>query len=165
MSGLKLNHTKIEDAIIEHLKGEVQESALQFVAHLNENQLIPIMRPGSDYGKIPYDGHYLGWVRLEPNKWYFEIFNFLNFHDFNDEDEEFKQAVYDHVDICSAPCHDQCWRAKDVKIFGKEFKSVCSQHSHSFENPDNKTIKHIKKLIEYSKKTKPYPQQYHPNNL
>jgi hypothetical protein len=42
---------------------------------------------------------------------------------------------------------------------------VCSQHSRAFVNPDGKTIEHIKKLIEYSKKTVPYAQQYHANNL
>ncbi len=95
----------------------------------------------------------------------FQIFNFLDFGDFSDEDEEFTKAVHDHVSICNAPCHDECWRAKDVKIFGKEFKSVCSQHSRDFVNPDNKAIEHIKKLIEYSKKTTPYVQQYHPTHL
>ena len=48
---------------------------------------------------------------------------------------------------------------------GKEFKSVCSQHSHDFINPDGKTIEYIKKLIDYSKQTTPYEQQYHPNFL
>jgi hypothetical protein len=156
------DYTKIEDAMTELLDGELQENALKLAAYLTENQLTANMSAG---GKIPFNGHNLGWIRVEgKNEWLFEIFNFLDFGDFSDDDEEFAKAVHDHVNICESPCHDECWRAKDVKIFGKEFKSVCSQHSRAFVNPDAKMIEHIKKLIEYSKKTTPYPQQYHPNN-
>jgi hypothetical protein len=154
-------YTIIEDAIVELLDGELQENALNFVAYLNENQLTPNM---SAWGKIPYNGYNLGWMSVEENAWSFQVFNFLDFGKFNDEDEAFTKAIHDHVKICIAPCHDECWRAKDVKIFGKEFKSVCSQHSQDFVNPDSNTIEYIKKLIDYSKKTVPYVQQYHPNN-
>ena len=161
MSEQKYN--KIEDAITELLDGELQENALKFAAYLDESQLTPNM---DAWGKIPFNGYNLGWMRVEgKNNWLFEIFDYLHFGDFSDEDEDFTKSVHDHVGICDAPCHDECWRAKDVKIFGKEFKSVCSQHSRAFVNPDGKTIEHIKKLIEYSKKTTPYSQQYHPNNL
>jgi len=160
---MEKKYNKIEDAIIEQLDGELQENALKFAAHLNESELTPNM---SAWGKISYDGHNLGWMQVKgKDKWLFEIFNFLEFGKFTDDDEEFTKVIHDHVKICNAPCHDECWRAKDAKVFGKEFKSICSQHSRAFVNPDSKTIEHIKKLIEYSKKTKPYPQQYHPNFL
>jgi len=156
-------YNKIEDAIMELLDGELQENALELADYLSQNQLTPNM---SAWGKIPYNGYNLGRMGVEgESKWSFEIFDYLHFGDFSDEDEAFTKAVHDHVSICEAPCHDECWRAKDVKIFGKEFKSVCSQHSRAFENPDSKTIGHIKKLIAYSKKTTPYAEQYHPNNL
>ncbi|MDR0475935.1 MAG: hypothetical protein LBH43_19995 [Treponema sp.] len=156
-------YNKIEEAIIELLDGALQENALKFADYLNENQLMLNM---SAWGKFSYNGYNFGHMWIEgKNNWFFEIFDFLHFGGFNDEDEEFIKAVHDHVKICNAPCHDECWRAKDVKIFGKKFKSVCSQHSRFFENPDGKTIEHIKKLIEYSKKTVPYEQQYHPNNF
>ena len=167
-------YNKIEDAIIEFLDGESQQNALELVAYLNENELAPTMVPyemdnGKTIGcKIPYNGHYLGWILVKNNKWLFQIFNYLDFGESvhtEEKDEDFKKAIYDHVKLCGSPCHDQCWRAKDVKIFGKEFKSVCSQHSHDFVNPDSKTIEHIKKLIEYSKNTTPYAQQHHPNFL
>ena len=157
------NYSGIEDAITELLDGELRENALKLAAYLNENQLIPNT---AAWGYIPFNGYNIGRMTVEEkNNWEFEIFDYLHFGDFIDGDEEFTKAVHDHVNICHAPCHDECWRAKDVKIFGKEFKSVCSQHSRAFVNPDGKTIDHIKKLIEYSKKTVPYAQQYHPNNL
>ena len=168
-------YNRIEDAIVELLEGELQEQALNFVAYLNENELTPIPLPyemdnGKTIGsKIPYNGHYLGWVLIKENgEWCFQIFNYLDFGESihsEEKDEEFKKIIYDHVKICKSPCHDQCWRAKDVKIFGKEFKSVCSQHSHDFVNPDDKMIEHMKRLIDYSKQTTPYKQQYHPNFL
>jgi len=165
---------KIENAIREKLTGDAQKYALDFVAYLRANELPPIPLPyemdnGKTIGfKIPHNGHYLGWLLVKNGEWFFQIFNFLDFGEHvhcDESDEDFKNAVYDHVNICHAPCHDQCWRAKDVKIFGKEFKSVCSQHSRNFATPDAKTIGHIKKLIEYGKKTTPYPQQYHPTHL
>lgn len=153
----------------------MRENALKLVTYLNENELSLTSLPyemdnGKTIGyKIPYNGHYLGWILVKENGgWCFQIFNFLDFGDSihtDEQEEEFKKAVYEHVKICKAPCHDECWRAKDVKIFGKEFKSVCSQHSHDFVNPDDKTIEHIKKLIDYSKQSTPYAQQYHPNFL
>ena len=160
------NYAKIEDAIADLLDGELQENALKLAAYLNENQLTPNM---SDWGKMLYtapDNNKYNLARMGvegKNNWCFEIFDYLHFGDFTDDDEEFKKSVHDHVKICESPCHDECWRAKDVKIFGKEFKSVCSQHSRAFVNPDGKTIEHIKKLIEYTKNTVPYEQQWHPN--
>ena len=175
MDNLASNLSKVEGAIIEYLDGKQQKNALQLVAYLNDNGLSPIALPyemdnGNTIGcKIPHEGHYLGWVLVKKNgEWAFQIFNFLDFGESihsDEKDESFKKAVHDHVSICKAPCHDECWRAKDAKIFGREFKSVCSQHSLDFINPDEKTMGHIKKLIEYSRKTKPYDQQYHPNFL
>ncbi|MCL2051720.1 MAG: hypothetical protein FWG91_08350 [Lachnospiraceae bacterium] len=157
-----IKYNRIEDVINEKLDGVLRDAALDFAAYLNNNQLTPNM---SADGKIRYNGYNLGWMMVDGNdKWLFEIFNYLKFGEFSDDDDDFKNAVYDHVSICEAPCHDECWRAKDVKIFGKEFKSVCSQHSRAFVNPDGKTVEHIKKLIEYSKKTEPYEQQYHPTH-
>ncbi len=155
-------HDRIEDAIAELPDGESRENAMRLAAYLNESGLTPNL---SAWGKFTHNGYHLGHMWIEGSDWMFEIFDYLHFGDFSDDDEEFTRAVHDHVNICKAPCHDECWRAKDVKIFGKEFKSVCSQHSRAFVNPDAKTIEHIKKLVEYSKKTTPYAQQYHPTHL
>lgn len=169
------SHVKIEDTINEILEGELRENALNFVAYLNADKLSPVPLPyemdnGKTIGyKIPYNGHFLGWILInEDGNWCFQIFNYLDFGEgvhSEERDEKFKETVYAHVKICGSPCYDECWRAKDVKIFGKEFKSVCSQHSRDFVNPDSQTIAHIKKLIHYSKQTTPYQQQYHPHFL
>ena len=156
------SYTTVEEAITDLLDGENKENALNITAYLKENNMPPNM---TNWGKVRYNDEYnIGRMTVEEkNNWEFEIFDFLHFGNFSDEDEEFTRVVHDHVKICPEPCHD-CWRAKDVKIFGKEFKSVCSQHSRVFANPDSKTIEHIKKLIEYRKIEKPYIQQYHSYN-
>lgn len=69
--------------------------------------------------------------------------------------------LYIIAKVCGAPCHDECWIAKYVKIFGKKF----NQHSRDFINPGDKASEHIMRLIEYSKHTMPYAQQYNPNLL
>lgn len=171
----RVQYDEIEAAMVDLLDGEVLKNALAFVASLREMELYPVLLPyemdrGKTVGcKIPYDGHYLGWILIRDNgEWRVQVFNYLDFGEdvhSQEGDEEFKKAVYDHVKICGAPCHDECWRAKDVKIFGREFKSVCSQHSHDFVNPDEKARTHLLKLFAYSKQTTPYPQQYHPNFL
>jgi len=165
-------YNKIEDAIIEHLEGDIKETALKFVAYLYENQLtpkIPDHNPGFHYGKIPYNGYYLGWIVVEPNKWIFEIFNFSHLGEFCDDDEEFIAAVYEHIIPCSAscgcPCVEPCQLSKETTIFGKKFCNVCFQHTHGFVNPDEKTLGYIKKLIEYSKKAIPHKEIFHCNHL
>ena len=68
-------YNKIEDAILELLEGDLQENALNFATYLNENQLIPNM---SAWGKIPFNGYNLGWMRIEgKNKWLFQILTSL----------------------------------------------------------------------------------------
>lgn len=163
---------KIEDAIIEHLDGDTKETALKFAAYLNENLLTPQMpghTHGFHYGKIPYNGHYLGWIVVEPDKWTFEIFNFSHLGEFRDDDEEFVAAVFEHINPCSAscgcPCVEPCQLSKETTIFGKKFNNVCFQHTHGFVNPDEKTLGYIKKLIEYGKTATPHKEIYHCNNL
>ena len=130
---------------------------------LKENNMSPIT---SNWSKIKYNDYYIGRMNIyDKNKWCFEVFSSLHYqYGYEDNDVDFVKAVHDRVQICESPCHDQCWRAKDVKVFGKEFKSVCSQHSGEFLNPNLTEIGYIKKLIEYRKREKPYVQQYHSYN-
>ena len=133
----------------------------------------------SNDGKVKYNNEYnIGWMKIrEKNNWLFEVFSSLHYQGtsknvngkwqpggYEDNDADFVEAVHKRVNICHKPCHDECWRAKDVKVFGKEFKSVCSQHSGAFVNPNSTEVGYIKKLIEYRKREKPYVQQYHSYN-
>ena len=169
-------YSTIEEAINDLLDGEHKENALNLAAYLKDNNMSPNM---SNWGKVRYNDEYnIGWMRIEgKDNWFFEVFSSLHYQDdfvningewkpniYTDDDEDFVKAVHDHVQICEAPCHDECWRGKDVKVLGKEFKSVCSQHSKAFVNPNATEVGYIKKLIEYRKREKPYVQQYHSYN-
>ncbi|MCL2546016.1 MAG: hypothetical protein FWE06_02320 [Oscillospiraceae bacterium] len=163
MSGQK-SYATIEDAINDLLEGEHKENALNLAAYLAKNNVSPNM---ANWGKVRYNDEYnIGRMGVEgKNNWCFEVFSSLHYqYGYVDDDTDFVTAVHDRVSICHTPCHDECWRAKDVKIFGKEFKSVCSQHSGAFVNPNATEIGYIKKLIEYRKREKPYVQQYHSYN-
>ena len=160
------NYATIEEAINDLLNGEAKENALNLATYLKENNMSPNM---SNYGKVRYNDEYnIGWMGVEgKEKWYFEVFSSLHYYavaGFVDDDADFVEAVHKRVQICHAPCHEQCWRAKDVNVFGKEFKSVCSQHSEAFINPNATEVGYIKKLIEYRKREKPYIEQYHSYN-
>ncbi|MDR0286186.1 MAG: hypothetical protein LBI03_00520 [Clostridiales bacterium] len=151
---------KREDYIIEHLDGELKETALKFADYLNENQ-ITLKPDGSPDGKIPYKEYYLCEIRIEPNKLEFHFW----FGDYSGEfDEGFTSAVQKHIRFCRA-CHSPCTGGMDTIIFGKEFENVCSQHTVVFENPDEKELQYIKTLIEYAKKIVPDSVSYHAHNL
>jgi len=155
------SYATVQEAINDLLEGENKENALNLAAYLKENDMPPNI---TNWGKVRYNNEYnIGRMTVEnKDNWCFEIFSSLHFqYGYEDDDADFVKAVHDRVHICNAPCHDQCWRAKDVKVFGKEFKSVCSQHSGEFVNPNATEIGYIKKLIEYRKREKPYPQQWH----
>ena len=169
-------YSTVEEAINDLLEGENKENALNLSAYLKENNMSPNM---DNWGKVRYNDEYnIGRMGVEgKDNWCFEIFSSLHYQDtlqyingqwqpsgYEDNDADFVKAVHNRVLICETPCHDECWRAKDVKVFGKEFKSVCSQHSGAFVNPNTTEVGYIKKLIEYRKKEKPYVQQYHSYN-
>lgn len=169
--------TKIEDAIVEYLDGDLKETALQLATYLNESaDLSLVLLPWElDKGKtiafkIRHDEHYIGWILIKDNgEWLFDNFNFSHLGEFCDDDEEFTAAVYEHINPCThscgCPCVEPCQNAKETKIFGKKFCNVCFQHTKGFVNPDEKTLDYIKKLIEYSKKATPHKEIYHCNNL
>jgi len=157
------NYTTIEEAINDLLEGEHKENALNLAAYLKEYNMSPHM---SNWGKVRYNDEYnIGRMGIDgKDNWCFEVFSSLHYHSVDgyvDDDADFVDAVHQRVQICHAPCHEQCWRAKDVNVFGKEFKSVCSQHSGAFVNPNATDVGYIKNLIEYRKREKPYVQQYH----
>lgn len=157
---------RIEDSILKMRDGSNKNNALQFVAYLNEEQLTPVKCPWVDgKWKIPFGKYYLGWINISTNTWSFENFNYLQFGDYIDDDKEFTAIIHKHVKICNKPCHDECYGALDVMVFGEQFNSVCSNHGKAFSNPSKKTIKHLKKLINYSKKTVPRDHIYHCHNL
>lgn len=139
---------KIEDEIFELLEGEVQEIAQKFTTYLNENNMTPQRWFCPTIWKTPYEKYYLfGIFMNQPGK--FRIYFYRG--DYNGEfDADFIKTVHDHVRPC-IDCGGECPKGTDMTIFGKEFSNTCFQFPIQFENPDYKTLEHIKKLIEYWK--------------
>jgi hypothetical protein len=107
------SYATIEEAINDLLNGEQKENALNLAAYLKENNMSPIME---NWAKIKFDDYYIGRMGIEgKDDWCFEVFSSLHYqYGYEDDDMDFIKAVHDRVQICNAPCHDECWRAKDV---------------------------------------------------
>jgi len=146
----------MEDDILELFDGELKETALKFAAYLNVSQLTPKQDGPTDW-KIPYKECHLCMIQLEPNSWRFTFF----FGDYSGEfDQDFIAAVQENVQTCKR-CHDGCIFGKDTTIFGKGYINACSQLTIQFDNPNDETLEHIKKMIEYSKKATPHSESWH----
>jgi len=148
--------TKIEDEINKLFDGELKETALEFVAYLNANQLTPRLCSPT-YWYIPFNECNLCLIFLKPNELGFSFFLGDYIGEF---DENFTATVQKHVKICT-PCHD-CIYGKEATIFGKEYTNVCSQGTIEFINPN---FEYIKILIECSKKIAPHSKSWHAHNL
>ena len=77
--------TKIEDAIVEYLDGDLKETALKLTTYLNESDdLSLVLLPWElDKGKtiafkIKHNEHYIGWILIKDNgEWLFD--NWVSF--------------------------------------------------------------------------------------
>ena len=151
---------KLENKICELLDGKIKETALKFIDYLSMNQLtVEPAGEGNNY-KIPFNGKNLCKIWINSNKIEFHFW----FGDYSGEfDKDFTTAVQERVCFCWT-CHDGCTGSFDVPVFGKELKNVCSQHTIVFENPDDKTLEYVKRMMEYSKKIVMDSVSYHANH-
>lgn len=147
------SYTRIEDAIFELYDGELQKTALDFVAYLNEHGMSPQEWFGPTIWKTPCGEKYycFGIFMNQPEKFnlYFYRGDYKGVFD-----KEFIKTVHDHVRPC-IDCGGECPKGMDMTIFGKEFPNTCFQFPIQFVNPDRDTLEYIKELIEYWKVTAP----------
>jgi hypothetical protein len=144
-------HRPIKDIIFENLHGEKKETALKFVEYLNANQMELKQWWEEGMYRIPFGDSYLCSLGIDTDYWDMRFF----MGDYEGEfDDQFINSIHSHVKTC-ASCHGNnteiCPKGKDMTIFGKEFKNACIQFTIYFENPTEKDLEHIKKLIEYYK--------------
>ena len=142
------NIPKIEDEIINRYDGDIKETALGFVAYLNEHNMAPQQWFGPAIWKTPYGKYYFFGIFMNvPGKFrmYFYRGDYSGEHD-----ERFVKTIHDYVRPC-VDCGGECPKGMDMTIFGKEFPNTCFQFPIQFENPDIGTLEHIKELIEYWK--------------
>ena len=148
---------KIEDKILELLDGELKERALGFADYLNINRLKPQQWFGPNFWRVPYKNKYLCGIVVEKNRWRFWFWkgDYIGIHE-----ETYLKTIHDHVRSCIS-CGGDCPKGIDITVFGKNFKNTCFQFPVQFENPDNGTLGHIKKLMEYWKDVVPPDDAWH----
>ena len=162
----KPNAPKIEDEILSsRFDGELRESALEFIAYLNANQMTPRRWFGSGFWTIPWENNNLCGIHLygfnpraDNNGWVFWFFS----GDYSGSaDEELIKFVKDsagHCVKCSADCKTQ---GVDMTLFGAEHTDMCFQFPVRIGNPDNEALEKIKKLIEFWKEIAPRSNGLH----
>jgi hypothetical protein len=153
----EINCPRIEDEIQEFLQGDLQERALGFAFYLNEMKMTPKLWFGPTYWRVPYGENYLCGIVLNKDRFRFWFFKGNYNGTFEDE---FTKTVWEHVKPC-IDCGGDDPKGIDTTVFGKEFAYTCFQFPIQFENPDNDTLGHIKKLIEYWKGVVPPSDSWH----
>jgi len=153
------NIPKIEDEILSHLENELKESALEFVAYLNANQMTPRRWFGPGFWIIPFEGNNLFGIHLygfnsgnDSNGWVFWFFSGDYNGSTDDELIKFTQEHAGHCVKCSGECERQ---GESLAIFGKEYTNMCYQFPVRIEDPDDETLEKIKKLIDFWKTIAP----------
>ncbi len=150
-------NTVIEDEIRACLDVETRETALSFIAYLNERQLTPKRWFGLGYWRIPYEDHYLCGIHLKKDgcRFWFWSGDYSGAYD-----DQFMQAVYDHVRPC-IKCTADCKFGKDTVIFGKDFQNTCIQFPIQFETTGNNGLECVKQLLEHWKTAAPNEYSWH----
>ena len=156
---------KIEDEIFTHLDNDLQESALGFIAYLNANKMTPRQWFGPGFWIIPWENNNLFGIHLygfnsgnDSNGWVFWFFS----GDYSGEvDEEVIKLVRDNVGYC-VKCSGDCERqGEDLTIFGSKYTNMCYQFPVRIENPDDKTLEKVKKLVDFWKEIAPRSNGIH----
>jgi len=138
------NIPKIDNEIFSHLEKKLQESALNFVAYLNANQMTPRRWFGPGFWIIPFEGNNLFGIHLygfnsgnDSNGWVFWFFS----GDYSGSaDDELIKFTQDHAGHC-VKCSDACERqGESLTIFGKEYTNMCYQFPVRIEDPDDETF-------------------------
>jgi len=161
----------VKAAIHQYLSGETQETALEFVEYLHENDMTTVTHPHL-FGNLKYickikqGNYYPSWILIEEGKWHFEIFNYSQFETQSDDDADFIAFVNSQVKSCTH-CHEPgCGDLPDnTVVFGETVPMLCFQHSNGIKNPTVKDLEHFKKLLAYSKDIVHNERIWHPNHL
>ena len=145
----KVDALKVENELKKVLSGETLENALDFVAFLREAGM-------TTHPDNPNRFCYMG--KETCILVFFEHENFpsglwvicdcpIDGHDGFPIDESLKEFARANVKVCDKCCGCPVPRGGDKRIWGKEYKGVCSSEIQ-FVNPDAKALEKIKVLME-----------------
>ena len=159
----KKNKPTIEEHInsMSALTAEQKADTLDFVAWLTDCDCTPRNDNEKYCWKVPFNGRNICKMWLNPERELVYISFFLSYSfDADGYDDDFRAAIHKNVQHCHR-CHEGCTGPRNVSIFGKALKGVCSQHTINFTLPDKEAYKHIKALVEYCKTIQPSDISYH----
>jgi len=160
----KGNRPKIEEVISGCLEGELQKSALDFAVYMRENKMSfklhtsAVRSQRADYGgyeichMIVNDFSY--WS-ISPKLYNISKYDELAISEGlnNIPWEATRYCVFkdnpDRTDV-NASCA-RCRRTMSRTIFGVEYKGLCHHYWPTFVNPDEETVKSLKRLLELEK--------------
>ena len=139
---------KIEEAVSQYLDGDNLKNILDFVAWLRAGRMTPTFGSKSS-GGINYTTR-VCYIKIYVGEWYIwpagKKGAYVN--DFLDC-EELKETVAASLAPCK-PCGHRCNSGSGfVKtVCGREYEKICGCCPVRFRNPEAKTLKIIKKVIE-----------------
>jgi len=126
------------EQITKKLKSDMQKNALDFIAFLSENEILP-RNPGEDYYVGP-SGRYVCFLCAYPEEKKIGWTVFMGNYDCplcreeNQDypiDEDLKEFAWAHTHTCvhfssgGKRCGGGCQPGRSIKLFGREFHNVC----------------------------------------
>jgi hypothetical protein len=150
----KATKPKIEDVILEILKNNVKETALDFVAHLRKNKMSPGFAGYAKAWDAKCKGRTICKVSLgaENINGNWNVLLYLkNTKQYENAifEENLQNCIWDNVGLCGS-CGTCTPEEKNVIFLGKEINGVC-KHCYNqirFRNPDISDLDKIKRLLE-----------------
>ena len=144
---------RIEDVINDIFKENTQRNALDFIAHLREDEGVSISTDKDDDRRV--------WIRCEdklvcemqleasedsPGNWTVWFYGDCIGYEDSPVDERIKAVAWTSITPCGN-CGAECAPGRRKTIFGKAFDNVC-QSTLAFENPNTGTLACIKKIVD-----------------
>lgn len=143
----------IFDYISENLSGDMKQTALDFVNHLQDSRVEFIKDNGYWKDKIYYlckfNGEYVCFIAIkdpdEPENYWTIWSEDSNAYKYETADDSVKKAAWKHVDHCGN-C-GSCGGGKTKNIFGRAFDDVCGC-TFRIDNAVQSDLSFLKKMIE-----------------
>lgn len=139
---------KVEEVILDLVKEEHKQAALDFVGHIRSNKMTPAWATTNSW-KYGYKSKRVGYFRInDDGDWLLSIFsqydNYLN-ELVSNESEEIKTFVKQQIGN-NVPCGG-CMPGVDRNSATKELKNICACNGINMTNPDESYCEFAKKLI------------------
>jgi len=145
-------HITIEKAITDHLKGEAQKNAHDFIAYLKVND-VAFHESDNNFWHPTYKGKDLFTLNVEVNDDGASFDMFINLLPSEWENAQYpieertKEIIWKNVRPCEITGCGNCSPGISKNIFGKVFNNLCGSFLGIY-NPDAETYNCLKKLFD-----------------